>query len=65
MAREHTLATFVAGAQRPDLARALGARTTPTVEEALRESAGLLGRAPRVVAVPRLSSPAFHLTSGG
>ncbi|MCW2758907.1 MAG: hypothetical protein JWO46_2653, partial [Nocardioidaceae bacterium] len=63
VAREHTLATFIAGAERPDLARAMGARTTETVEEALREAEGLLGRPPRVIAVPELSKPAFHLTA--
>jgi nickel-dependent lactate racemase len=65
VARESAAAFYVAGAQRPDLARAMGARTTATVEEALRETAAMLGRPPRVVAVPALSQPAFHLTAGG
>jgi hypothetical protein len=43
----------------------MGARTTATVEEALRETASALGRPPRVVVVPALSQPAFHLTAGG
>lgn len=64
IAREHSSQFFVAGAQRPDLARAMGARTTATVEEALRETAAVLGREPRVIVVPALSQPAFHLTSG-
>jgi hypothetical protein len=63
IAREHSTAVFVAGAKRPDMARAMGARTTATVEEALRETAAMLGRAPRVLAVPELSRPAFHLTA--
>jgi hypothetical protein len=63
IAREHSTAVFVAGARRPDMARAMGARTTATVEEALRETAAMLGRAPRVLAVPELSRPAFHLTA--
>jgi hypothetical protein len=37
---------------------------TTTVEEALREAAAVLGREPRVLAVPELSKPAFHLTTG-
>lgn len=66
IARDHSSAVYVAGAGRPDLARVMGARTTTTVEEALREAAADLGRQPRVLAVPALSKPAFHLaTSGG
>jgi nickel-dependent lactate racemase len=64
IAREHTTSIFVAGARRPDLARAMGARTSATVEEALREAGAMLGRRPRVIAVPALSQPAFHLTAG-
>lgn len=64
IAREHSSQFFLAGAERPDLARAMGARTTATVEEALREAAAVLGHEPRVIVVPALSQPAFHLTSG-
>jgi nickel-dependent lactate racemase len=63
IAREHSTAVMVAGARRPDLARAMGARTVATVEEGLREAAAILGRTPRVLAVPELSKPAFHLTA--
>jgi nickel-dependent lactate racemase len=63
IAREHSAAVYVAGARRPGLARGMGARTTATVEEALAEATAILGRTPRVLAVPRLSSPAFHLTA--
>ena len=63
IARDHSSAVYVAGARRPDLARAMGARTTTTVEEALREAAATIGRTPRVLAVPSLSRPAFHLTT--
>ena len=65
IARDHSSAVYIAGAKRPDLARAMGARTTASVEEALREATAIIGRTPRVLAVPSLSSPAFHLTSGG
>ena len=65
IARDHSSAVYIAGAKRPDLARAMGARTTTTVEEALREASASIGRTPRVLAVPALSKPAFHLASGG
>lgn len=65
IAREYSAAVYVAGAKRPGLARAMGARTTATVEEALRETTAVLGRAPRVLVVPELSKPAFHLTATG
>ncbi|GAA4672807.1 lactate racemase domain-containing protein [Nocardioides nanhaiensis] len=63
IAREHSSAIYVAGARNPGLARGMGARTTATVEEALAETTAILGHTPRVLAVPRLSQPAFHLTS--
>ena len=63
IARDHSSAVYVAGAKRPDLARAMGARTTTTVEEALREATATIGRTPRVLAVPALSKPAFHLAT--
>ncbi len=63
IARDHSSAVYVAGAKRPDLARAMGARTTATVEEALREATASLGHEPRVLAVPALSKPAFHLAT--
>jgi nickel-dependent lactate racemase len=64
IARDHSSAVYIAGARRPDLARAMGARTTATVEEALREATASIGRTPRVLAVPALSKPAFHLATG-
>ncbi|MEO7351025.1 MAG: lactate racemase domain-containing protein [Marmoricola sp.] len=64
IARDHSSAVYIAGAKRPDLARAMGARTSTTVEEALREATATLGRTPRVLAVPALSKSAFHLATG-
>lgn len=64
IAREHSSGIYVAGARRPGLARAMGAQTTATVEEAVREVGAILGRAPRILVVPALSQPAFHLTAG-
>lgn len=65
IAREHCAQIYVAGAREPGFARGMGARTTATVEEALAETAAVLGREPRVLAIPRLSSPQFHLTAQG
>jgi len=65
IAREHSSAIYVAGARKPGYARAMGARTTATVEEALAEATASLGRRPRVLVIPQLSRPAFHLTSAG
>ena len=57
---DQSTAVIVAGAQRPDLARVMGARTTGTVEQALGLAADLLGHSPRTLVVPRLTDPAFH-----
>jgi len=65
IAREHSAAIYVAGARDPGLARGMGARTTATVEKALAEAEATLGRRPRVLVVPELSKPAFHLTAQG
>ena len=63
IAREHTSAVYIAGAKEPSFARGMGARTTATVEEALHEATDILGHKPKVIAVPELSKPAFHLTA--
>lgn len=60
VALDQTTSVIIAGAQRPYLARAMGARTTATVEQALALAADLIGRAPRTLVVPRLTDPAFH-----
>lgn len=60
-AREYSTQVFVAGAVIPGHARAMGARTTATVEAALAESAAILGRQPTVVVIPRLSAAQYHL----
>jgi len=61
--REHTSGVYIAGAKEPGFARGMGARTTATVEEALREAADIVGHKIKVIAVPELSQPAFHLTA--
>ncbi|WP_022911101.1 lactate racemase domain-containing protein [Aestuariimicrobium kwangyangense] len=65
VALDQTQAVVIAGAERPDLARAMGARTAPDVESALGHAAALLGRTPRVLCVPQLTAPAFHPRMAG
>ncbi len=64
-AREYSTQVFVAGAKIPGHARAMGARTSATVEDALREAAAILGREPKVVVVPRLTAAQYHLVPRG
>lgn len=64
LAKINSSAVIIAGAQRPDLAHGMGARTAPTVEEALADAAELVGTDPRVLVVPELSKPAYHLAVG-
>jgi len=63
VAREHSSGVYIAGAKRPGYARGMGARTTENVEEALSEARAILGREPRVLVIPELTKPAFHLTA--
>lgn len=62
--RQHTSEVYVAGAKEPGFARGMGARTTATVEEALAEAEDIMGHKAKVIVVPELSKPAFHLTAG-
>jgi hypothetical protein len=64
-AREYSTQAFVVGAKIPGHARAMGARTSESVEAALREAAAILGREPKVVVVPRLTAAQFHLVPRG
>lgn len=63
LARELASAVFVAGAREPGYARGMGAITTSSVEEALREAHRFVGDDPKVLVVPELSKPAYHLTA--
>ncbi len=65
LARLRTSAVYLAGAVRPDLARGVGAVPTATVEDALADAASLVGGDPRVLVIPRLSEPAYHLSTAG
>jgi hypothetical protein len=63
LARELAAAVYVAGARSPGHARGVGAIPVPTVEAGLDEAVRHVGPDPKVLVVPDLSTPAFHLTS--
>jgi hypothetical protein len=63
LARELAAAVYVAGAKSPGYARGMGAIPVPTVEAGLAEAARHVGSNPKVLVVPELSKPAFHLTA--
>lgn len=61
LAREHAKAVYIAGAKSPGHARGMGAIPTATVEDALAEAGRHVGDKPRILVVPSLSMPAYHL----
>lgn len=63
LAREHAKAVIVAGARNPGYARGMGAISMPSVGEALEESTRYVGSNPKVLVVPELSKPAYHLSA--
>lgn len=63
LAREHASAVFIAGAKSPGHARGMGAIPTATVEDALNEARRYVGANPRILVIPSLSKPAYHLRS--
>ena len=63
IARELAAAVYIAGAKSPGHARGMGAIPVPTVEAGLAEAVRHVGSDPKVLVVPELSKPAFHLTS--
>nr|WP_239579161.1 lactate racemase domain-containing protein [Microlunatus panaciterrae] len=63
LARERTSAVYIAGAASPGYARGMGAIPTRTVEDALAEARRHTGNDARILVVPSLSRPAYHLRS--
>jgi hypothetical protein len=63
LARELAAAVYIAGAKSPGYVRGMGAIPVSTVEAGLAEAARHVGAAPKVLVVPALSKPAFHLTA--
>lgn len=56
-------AIFIAGAQEPGYAQGMGCVPVDSVEDALAASARYVGADPRVLVVPELSKPAYHLAA--
>jgi hypothetical protein len=65
IARAHAAEIFIAGAIDPGYARGMGAVPTADVAEALDAATGIAGRDPRVLVIPELSKPAYHLFADG
>jgi len=65
LAREAASAVYIAGARKPGFARGMGAVPTATVADALVEARRHVGRDPRILVVPELSKPAYHVSVQG
>lgn len=63
LVRELASAVYVAGAKQPGFARGMGAVPTESVEAALQEAARYVEANPKVLVVPELTKPAYHLTA--
>jgi nickel-dependent lactate racemase len=56
-------AVIIAGAEQPSYAHGMGALTADNVQDALQQAERFVGSDPRVVVVPELSKPAYHLAA--
>lgn len=65
LAKINSSAVFIAGAVQPEYAEGMGAIPTADVAEALRLSEERVGADPRILVVPQLSKPAYHLSAAG
>jgi hypothetical protein len=54
-------AVYIAGARDPGYARGMGGIPTATVEDALAEARGRVGAEPKILVIPELSKPAYHV----
>lgn len=61
--RENAAAFYIAGAREPRYARAMGAIPVATVADGLREAGRYVGSDPRILVVPGLSTPAYHVSA--
>lgn len=62
LARQITKATYIVGAKSPGHARGMGAIPVPTFAAAMSEAERHVGRHPRMLVVPALSQPSYHLS---
>lgn len=65
LARQAAAAVYVVGAREPGYVRGMGGIPVASVEDALREARRFTGGDPKILAVPELSKPAYHLVAGG
>jgi lactate racemase len=63
LVREKASAVYIAGAKKPGYARGMGAIPAESVEAALEEAGRFVGPNPKVLVVPELSKPSYHLTA--
>ncbi|HEY9289710.1 MAG TPA: lactate racemase domain-containing protein [Microlunatus sp.] len=61
LAKINSSMIFIAGARDPDYAHGMGAVAIDSVEAALVAATGRVGGDPRILVVPELSKPAYHL----
>lgn len=61
LARTAADVVYIAGARDPAYARGMGGIPTATVEDALAEARLRVGDNPRILVVPELSKPAYHV----
>ena len=64
IALEFARAIYIAGAKAPGYARGMGCIPTKTFEEALKHAYRHVGKEPKMVIIPALSKPQFHLRIG-
>ncbi|MEQ7128713.1 lactate racemase domain-containing protein [Actinopolymorpha sp. B11F2] len=63
VARDLAQAVYIAGAQSPEHATGMGATPIDSVGDALADATALVGRDPRLIVIPELSKPAYHLVT--
>jgi lactate racemase len=63
IARDLAQAVYIAGAQSPEHAAGMGAIPIGSVGDALADATSMVGPNPRIVVLPELSKPAYHLVT--
>jgi nickel-dependent lactate racemase len=65
LADRYARAIYVVGAKEPGYARSMGCITLPTFDQALRQAERYVGRDPRLLIVPRLTTVQVHVHHAG